>query len=315
MSTVLILLWMAAVGPAGNLVEERIRHADELLRNGAYQEALGELSKILVPLETAKPTRLLITVLNNVAGIQADLENYHDAEKLYRRALHMWDHIEPADRPSRPGIQLNLLAVYVQAGWLRKAERLVEEAGNELATADLQQRLPFLDCLGNLRRAQKRLEDSAGYYHEALELAQKTGREGTAGFLWNSLGVVRVEQHKMTEAVDAFERAVGAHDSAARREHPALIATLSNLGAAYLAESRIEPAQTVLDRARSLAERFLGVSHPAHYRILMLQARMFDRMNRKAEAKQWRRRAQSIRNQGPRDPAAFVVDIEDLRRR
>jgi len=150
----------------------------------------------------------------------------------------------------------------------------------------------------------------------ALELAETSGLEGALGFLWNSIGAVRMEQDKMTEAVNSFERAVTAHERAGKSEHPDLIAALTNLGAAYLAEGHVKQAQTALARARSLVERSFGVSHPALYQILMLEARVLDRLNRKAEAKQSRRRAQTIsRNKGPRDPSAFVVDIEDLRRR
>jgi tetratricopeptide (TPR) repeat protein len=315
-STVLILLWMAGACPNGIAVEERIGHADELLRSGAYREALVEFSQALECLETAKPTGLLVAVLNNLAGIHADLGNYRDSERLYLRALRIWDHLNLAERPSRPGIQLNLVVVYIQAGWLRKAQRLADEIGHDLATAGPQQRLRFLICLGNLRMAQKRLGESSEYYRQALELAETSGLEGAPGFLWNSIGAVRMEQGKMTEAVNSFERAVTAHERAGKSEHPDLIAALTNLGAAYLAEGHLKQAQTVLARARSLVERSFGVSHPALYQILMLEARVLDRLNRKAEAKQSRRRAQTIsRNKGPRDPSAFVVDIEDLRRR
>jgi hypothetical protein len=82
-----------------------------------------------------------------------------------------------------------------------------------------------------------------------------------------------------------------------------------------LVEGHLKRAQAVLVRARSLAERSFGVSH-ALYLILMFEARVLDRLNQKAEAKQLRRRAQTMsRNKSPRDPTPFVIDIEDLRRR
>jgi tetratricopeptide (TPR) repeat protein len=191
-------------------------------------------------LETANPTGLLVSTLNNLAGIQADLENYREAERFYLRALRIWDHVNVAERPLRPVIQLNLLVVYVQAGWLRKAQRLVDETDHGFAMAAAEQRLRFLDLLGNLRRAQKRREESAEYYRQALELAETIGGEGSAGFLWNSIGAVRIEQGKITDAVNAFERAVTAHERTGQGEHPDLIASLANLGAAYLAEGHVE---------------------------------------------------------------------------
>src|SRR5207245_4900720 len=142
-------------------------------------EALGEYSQALACLKTTNPTGLLVAALNNLAGIHADLENYRDAERLYLRALRMRDHVDVADQPSRPIIQLNLLVVYVQAGWSRKAQRLVDETGHELATTGPQQRLRFLGLLGNLRRAQKRREESAEYYRQALELAETIGQDSS----------------------------------------------------------------------------------------------------------------------------------------
>src|ERR1043166_9451571 len=99
-----------------------------------------------------------------------------------------------------------------------------------------EQRLRVLELLGNLRRAQKRPGESAEYYRQALELAETIGGERDVGFLWNSIGVVRIEQGKITEAVNAFEQAVTAHERTGKSEHPDLIAALTNLGAAYLAE-------------------------------------------------------------------------------
>jgi tetratricopeptide (TPR) repeat protein len=230
--------------------------------------------------------------------------------------VRVWNQIEPAERMLRMDIRLNLLVFYVQAAWLNKAERLLAEIGDDLATAGVQQRLQFLDCLGGLRRSQKRLDDAARYYGEALELAETTGRNVTGAFLWNSLGAVRLDQHNLIEAVAAFERAVGAHESTGGPDHRALIASLTNLGAAYLADGQLEKAQTVLERAKNLAGRSLGDSHPALYGILMLEVRMYERTNRKADAKQCRRRARSIsRKTRARDRAAFVINIEELRRK
>jgi tetratricopeptide (TPR) repeat protein len=315
LDTVLILMWMAGTCPDGNAIEERIRRADALLNSGVYREALAEYSQVVECLKTGNPTGLFVAALNNLAGIHADLQNYGEAERLYLQALRFRDQLNVSEKPSRPVIQLNLLVVCIQAGWLRKAQRLVDATTHELATVDPQLRLRFLDLLGNLRRAQKRREESAEYYRQALELAETIGQEGAAGFLWNSIGVVRFDQGKIAEAVNAFERAVTAHERARGSEHPDLIAALTNIGAAYLVEGHLKRAQAVLVRARSLAERSFGVSH-ALYLILMFEARVLDRLNQKAEAKQLRRRAQTMsRNKSPRDPTPFVIDIEDLRRR
>jgi hypothetical protein len=57
-----------------------------------------------------------------------------------------------------------------------------------------------------------------------------------------------------------------------------------------------------LERARNLIEKFFGASRSALHGILMLEARVFDRMDR-IEAKETRRRAKTIsRNEGPRIP-------------
>lgn len=316
MSPVVIFGVAAAFCLSGQTLETHLRRADEFLRRGAYLEANVDLTQALVTLQGAKPTRLMVTVLNNLAGVQADLGNHRDAEKLYLRSLRIWEQLDATDRPSRLSIQQNILVLCLQAGWFRKAERIVEESAGDFQAADPGQRIHFLDCTGNLRRAQKRLAESEAFYREALDLAQATSDSDAAGFLWNSIGVVRAERRRMTEAVDAFERALDSHERAGRRQHPALIATLTNLGAAYLATNRVAQAQAELARAGSLAERFFGSSHSSLYRILLMEAKAFDRMNRRAQARQARQRAHAIsRTSAPRNPGAFVVDIEDLRRR
>ena len=315
MNTALIQL-IVAVGLTAQTVDQGVRRADELLRAGAYREARAELSRVLENLDSTKPTPLLVTVLNNLAGIEADLENFRDAEKLYLRSLRAADSLGMPNASSRLSIQQNLLVVYLQAGWWRKAERLIENRAADFDAASAKQRLQFLDSTCNLRRARKHFEQAAACYQEAIEQAVSTAQHDSTGFLWNSMGVVWAEHRQMTRAMNAFERAVTAHESIGRGRHPVLITTLANLGAAYLAEGQMAKADPVLHRARKLAEQFLGPSHPALYRVLLLQAKLFDRMRRKVEAKQVRRRAEAISPiNGRRDPSEFVIDIDDLRRR
>ena len=290
-----------------------LRRADEHFRRGAYKEAYTEMNNALRSLEGAKPTGLMVTLLNNLGDLQADFENPKDSEKLYLRALRIWDQLDATDRPSRLTIQLNLLGLYLDTGWLHKAERMAEKSARDFDRADSEQRIQFLHCIGNLKRLQKHFDQAEVQIRAALALAEAAGDSGAAGYLWNSIGIVLAER-KIISSTGAFEQSLYNHERAGRQEHPALIPTLINLGAAYLAENRAGSAQAVLERAKSLAERFFDDSHSSLRTILLLEARTFDRMNRRTEAKQARQRAQAIsRASGSRRTDAFVIDIEDLR--
>lgn len=316
MKRFLIPLLAASVWLQGQMIDQRLRRAQELIRSGSYADARLELTELLGHLELAGPAPLLLTVLNNLAGIHADTENYREAERLYLRSLRISGQLAPANPPSRLSIQQNLLVLYLQAGWLGKAERLAGQVHGEFTQADPKQRLQFLDCLGSLSRARKRFDEAEGYYREALALAQATGETGVSGFLLNSLGLVHAGRRKMKAAANAFEQAVASHEAAHGKQHPVLITSLTNLASAYLASHRLREAQSTVERAGALLELTPNASQLLLYRLLLLESKALGRLHRKAEARQARQRADDIRQRsGSRFPDGFTVEIDDLRRR
>ena len=292
-------------------VDEMLARADQLFRRGAYREATAVMNQALHRPGTGPSTRLTVTLLNNLASLQTELENYRESEKLYLRSLRIWEQLAEADRPSRPAIQQNLLSLYLQAGWLEKAEGAMRELTNRLEQAGPAERIHFLHCGGHLRRLQKRFPEAAVYFREAIALA---GESGEAAYLWYGLGALLLEQRQGAEAATALTRAVEIHERAGRREHPALVTALTQLGSAHLAAKRPAEAMIALSRGLTLAERCFGMSSEAAYRILVLEAQACDRLHQRAEARRIRGRAEAIRRD-PLNSRARMVDVEDLRQR
>ncbi len=288
--------------------ETRLRRANELVLRGGYEQPKAELTALLREAEKTGPAGLQLGILSNLAVIEAEMERYSQAERLYLRSGQVWEQLPPAQRTAEVDPRLDLLSLYVQAGWLKKAERI---AGEVTVAASRKQQIRALDGIGNLRCGQKRFAEAIEYYRQAIALAGDEGDEGTAGSLWNSLGVALARQRRLDEAVEAFERALSHGERAWGNQQPVLIATLTNIGGTCLDLNRLERAASALARARDLAEKTLGPSYPGLYRVLILQSRAFERAKCREEAKAARRKAEMLRSSLN---SKYTIDISDLPR-
>jgi tetratricopeptide (TPR) repeat protein len=289
--------------------QSRLNRANDLMRSGSYEPAQAELKILLHEVEQSGAPKLLFGILNSLAAIDIEMERYEDAERLYLRSVPVWEALPPPQRAAETEPDLNLLALYVQAGWLKKAEDIADR----VTTADSGPRqIRVLDGLGNLRCAQKRFSEAEGFYRQALALAGASVEQEIAGTLWNSLGVALASQRKWNDAIDAFQQALTHHEGTWGGEHPVLIPTLTNLGGICLEQKRSQEAVVSLARARRLAESNFGSSYPGLYQILVLLARSYDRTKQTAQAKATRLEAELLRQSAG---IPHRVNIHDLARR
>lgn len=293
---------------ASDAPDTRLQRANELLLLGSYDQAQAELQALLRQEQSSGQPALVPIILNNLAAIEVEMERYSQAERLYLRSMRAWEELPPADRKAAADPRLDMLSLYVQAGWLKKAELVAAQLS---PASDPRQQVFVLDALGSLRAAQKRFDEAVAYYRQGLQLAEVDAGGVSAGPLWNSLAVALVGQGKLPEAVSALERALVQNERVWGPQHPVLIATLTNLGGVCLQNNSLERAASALARARELAEKTLGTSYPGLYRILLLQARAFELGKQKAEAKAVRKQAEMIRR-SLHD--THTVDINDLAR-
>ncbi|MFN7934553.1 MAG: tetratricopeptide repeat protein [Bryobacteraceae bacterium] len=307
MSRLVTLLFATAVALAGSeSLPSRLQMANELIRQGRYQQAQVELQAVVGALEQTGAPVLLVQALNNLAALEIEAERYGKAEGFYRRSVQVWDQASAAEQAAEADPRFELVSMYVQAGWLKQAEVAAAEIR---LTADRRQQIRYWGTTGDLRKAQRRWAEAGECYNRAILLAGEVGDRAMQGVLWNSLGVALSGQRQWSQAVKALERALLESEAAWGQEHPTLVTILTNLGGGYLEANQADRAGAALTRARDIAERSFGESSPVLYRILMLEAKAFRMTRQSSQAAIARRRAVELQKSFAE---RHMVDIRDL---
>lgn len=187
----------------------------KLYQAGAYQQAI-EVTKSGISLSEAEfgETHVATAALiNNLAVFHKELEQYEDAEPLYRRALDIRrdqlgaNHLDVAQSLN------NLAVLYLAMGRLEDAEPLYEEA-LAIREDNLDPYHPdvaqSLNNLAVLYAALDRNDEAEEYYNEALDLLSATGTDAALDLhkatLRNLAGLYE-KQGRSVEASDAIAQA------------------------------------------------------------------------------------------------------------
>ena len=119
---------------------------------------------------------------------------------------------------------------------------------------------------GEFERALGSLERAYASHAQA-----QPARPMSAAKVINAIGIVRMEQGHVQEAIECFERALKLYSKSIQEYHPDVGGTLINLGSAYCAQERLDQALACFRRSEHTFECNLPVNHP---NMAMLQNNM-----------------------------------------
>ena len=129
----------------------------------------------------------------------------------------------------------------------------------------------------------------------------------------NNLGAVYAESGRSSEALASYQRALEIGERRVGPDHPELIILLANTGAAHYFAAGPERAEPYYRRALDIGERRLGPQHSLVGKVMLYYAAVLKRMDRKAEAKQYQRRAKAILSASETTPpGSHTVEFNSL---
>lgn len=207
------------------------------------------------------------TILSNLAFLYHHQGRYHDAGRLFARALDILEEALGPGHPYTASSLSNLAEIYQVEGRFVDAEPLCRRA-LQIYERVLGPEDPgtarSLNNLAELYRGQSRFDEAEPLGLRALAIYEKVlGNEHpSTGTSLNNLALLYLDQGRLDEAEPLFRRALEIREKTLGREHPDTAASLNNLAALYDDQSRFEQAEVLYLRALEIDERALGPHHP-----------------------------------------------------
>jgi tetratricopeptide (TPR) repeat protein len=244
-----------------------------------------------------------------IGGTYEGLGNYADAERMYRKALAIYQKLLGSENPSVAYLLSHIANVAGCQGRDLESETLEREAlaiwrklkGEEDPhVADTLDRLAMVD----LRRAQnasspasqRLLTEAETLEREALRLRRKHfGDEGsrTAWSLGN-LAMVLGAQRRQREAEPLIREALAIHRKLLGNENLTVAMWLINLGDALSWDGKYEEADPLFREGLAMRRRLLGDEHPDIAYALSHLATLLQRQGKAAETEKMEREALGI---------------------
>jgi tetratricopeptide (TPR) repeat protein len=310
--------WTAVLPAADRAaLEERSRMAELAMDRGSNVEAEKLLTGLLAEVRAPEHSKLLLLTLENMCAVTVDLRAYRRAERYCKEGLDLTEARLGPDHLELAGWLHNLATAYIEQGRYGKAEALCRRALaiKRAATGAKETFLgSTLHHMGYIRFAQGRYDEAEAYFEQALELSREPARRANA---LNSLSGVLYRRGRDAEALRLGEEALALTEEALGPNHWRLAPALLDLATGYLERGQRQQAQAYVTRGRQIAEAQLGPTHPITGLAIQLQARLWKKTDRKAEAKELERQAKAIFEADQQQRRAFdgLVDISDFRPR
>jgi tetratricopeptide (TPR) repeat protein len=158
----------------------------------------------------------------------------------------------------------------------KKAKEYLDRLPTELVTASrLEQQTGMLDNLGDVRVAQRKLQDALDAYQQGLAIAKRLADQDKSNSGWQrdlsvsytKVGIVLVAQGKLQDALDVYQQSLKIHQTLAEQDKSNsgwqrdLIVSLYKIGtltAKIGGNDSVMQAQEFLQTALNLAELYSG---------------------------------------------------------
>jgi tetratricopeptide (TPR) repeat protein len=301
-----------------NYFVEKLQLADQHEQRGEYGAAEKLLIGLLREAEVSRTDDLrLATVLNNLGSVYHSLGESTKAEGCYRRAIQIYGNLLGAGDPRTIRSSINLGSLYVETRQTAKAARLdlgtLVERQESGARNDLD-RAKALSVVGGVEKLQGNFTAAERHQLEVLAILEKLEPNGVENMrALNNLGAVYAESGRKTEALACYRRGLEIAETLLSPDHPGLVTLLANVGAAHYFALGPAQAEPYYRRALVIGESSLGRQHPLVGQIMLSYSAVLERINRKTEAKQYRRDGKAIlAAAAPTESAKHSVEFSNL---
>ena len=281
-----------------------VRRALQLYAAGDCEASLtaGQKAEELLRTQQRSQSLDFASALVAQALCHKRLVHVAEAERLYRRAIDIYEQVAGPNSGDL-GITLdNLAALYGEHGRLGEAEQLRLRA-LEIFRATLDPANPHiattLQNLAVLYQYQGRVAEAQAKFLEALPIAEKAYRPESreVGILCDNLaGLYRV-QREFSKADPFYVRSLSIFERALGRDHPDTALALQNYAVLLSETGRPEEAERNLKQALGINERLYGATHDTIAAALNTLVLHYLQQERWAEALTVTRRAAAVSQQ------------------
>lgn len=204
--------------------------------------------------------------LNHLGDLVHTQGAYASAETWYRRALAIRENAFGREHPATIRSIGDLAGIRDEQGDAVQAETLYQEA---LTLSEQVQGVAHLDTalalakLARFYRATGKYDLAEPLYQRALAIYEQNAEDpGNHATCLNNFAALLLELDRSAQAEPLLRQALRMRAHLSGPEHPALAASLKNLGRAYHAQGDTILADILYRRALAIFEQKLGTSHP-----------------------------------------------------
>ncbi len=294
--------------------------AARLIDRGEYDAAARKLREAVV---AAAPFGLddsrVAKSWTDLGWVESMLGRYLAAQHASEQAMRIYERTGKRDANYARAIG-SLAAVYANQQQYGKARELAQRAV-EIQSAALPADHPELakghHLLAFVNLRQERYEEAELHERQALAIMKRhpEGREPQIAVAANSLAMILVGLKRYAEAEALVEESLEVSEKRIGGEDLVTGALLASLGALRLRRHQDAEAERLLARSLKIYERTLGGEHPEIVSVSLVYAQALRRLDRRAEAREYERRARAIQMSRGVEDAPQVVDAQALARR
>lgn len=229
---------------------------------------------------------------------QKRLTHFPEAERAYRSAIEIYEHLElPRDQDMAIAID-NLASLYAEQGRLKEVEPLRLRALQIFRTLDPNSAHVgvALQNLAALYMTTNRLPEAQAMFLQALDIAVRTtgAQSQQVGIISDNLAGVYRAQNKYPEAEASYQKAISAFEAALGPDHPDTALALQNYAILLAETGQNEKSEATLKHALAINERLYGETHTSIVAALNTLVQQYISEKRWPEALTSARRAAAI---------------------
>jgi len=300
-------------------------HADDLLKQGRYSEALQPAQEALaIRQQTLCPMHLLIAESATTLGLAFHyLGQVSEAKKNHELALQIRERVLGAKDPLVAQSLTNLARARVSSGDFQDARLLLNRAieiQERAGRATHPDTAVTLSYLGMVRGLEMDLPQAIEYESRAVDIFDHAAeaRPADHATALNSLGTIIGRTGNFAKARPLIERALHIQEQTLGPAHPSVARTLDSLADLVSKMGSYDDALLLAERALKIREQAYGSSHVEVAASLSTVGRLYWYRQDLGRAAQYFERAIAITEQsvGRQHPvvAANLLDLGEVER-
>lgn len=312
----IILLGFCLVTAFAQKWQELNEQGRQLRREGKYNEAIAAFEKALSKID--QKSKSYAIVMNNLALVYDDMQNFAKAEEYYKRAADVYKATVGEKDPNYITTIENLGYLYQQQGKYALAEEYYSQAltlnKEVLGTRDPRY-AEALESLAKLAEKAGKRERAEQLYVEHLKLQRDNLGEKHPAYASAMENLAKFYQNegKFTLAEDYFKEVIKIRKRNNQEKTPDYANTLNNLAILYKVSGKLELAENTYEEALNIYKLTLGEKSNAYATVVKNLADLYFMQAKYNKAEEYYKISHNIikENVGDKHPD-YALALKDL---